>query len=128
MVLVIALVLGTEGCASTQTSVQGETPRVTIVFSDKDRKIILDYFRSSISTRGMPPGLAKRDRLPPGLERQLVRKGTLPPGLRRYALPSDLGRLLSALPRGQSRFRIGGKVLLFDEETSLILDIIDLML
>src|SRR6266481_1582476 len=29
----------------------------------------------------LPPGLAKKDRLPPGLEKQLVSRGTLPPGL-----------------------------------------------
>ena len=28
----------------------------------------------------LPPGLAKKDRLPPGLEKQLVRRGELPPG------------------------------------------------
>src|ERR1700747_3528312 len=27
----------------------------------------------------LPPGLAKHDRLPPGLERQLIVRGTLPP-------------------------------------------------
>jgi hypothetical protein len=30
--------------------------------------------------RNLPPGLAKRDQLPPGLERQLRVRGTLPPG------------------------------------------------
>src|SRR5215470_14934501 len=46
-----------------------------------------DYHRQEIhgwyseNASHLPPGLAKRDRLPPGLEKQLVRNGTLPPGL-----------------------------------------------
>jgi hypothetical protein len=39
---------------------------------------------------GLPPGLAKRDRQPPGLERQLSERGRLPPGLQKRALPEDL--------------------------------------
>src|SRR5215471_4082467 len=35
----------------------------------------------------LPPGLAKRDQLPPGLERQLRVRGTLPPGLRKKMMP-----------------------------------------
>lgn len=37
----------------------------------------------SDSGGGLPPGLAGRDRLPPGLERQLRETGSLPPGLQR---------------------------------------------
>jgi len=36
----------------------------------------------------LPPGLAKKDRLPPGLEKQLERRGTLPPGLQRKSVPA----------------------------------------
>ena len=35
------------------------------------------------SGRGLPPGLAKRDRLPPGLEKHLLKHGSLPPGLQK---------------------------------------------
>ena len=42
----------------------------------------------------LPPGLAKRDTLPPGLERQLQRNGKLPPGLEKRALPDELKRAL----------------------------------
>ena len=97
-------------------------------FSENERKTIRDYFRSGDTTGGLPPGLAKRERLPPGLERQLHRNGTLPPGLQRHALPDDLERRLSIIKKGQSRFLTGDKVLLLDEETQTILDIIDLIL
>lgn len=97
-------------------------------FSENDRNTIRDYFHSGDTTGGLPPGLAKRERLPPGLERQLQRNGALPPGLQRHALPDDLERRLSIIKQGQSRFLTGDKVLLLDEETQTILDIIDLIL
>jgi len=36
---------------------------------------------------GLPPGLAKRDRLPPGLEKHLLKHGSLPPGLQKKVGP-----------------------------------------
>lgn len=36
----------------------------------------------------LPPGLAKKDRLPPGLEKQLVSRGTLPPGYKSVYNPA----------------------------------------
>ncbi len=36
---------------------------------------------------GLPPGLAKRDRLPPGLEKHLLKHGSLPPGLQKKIDP-----------------------------------------
>ncbi len=41
------------------------------------------------SERGLPPGLAKRDRLPPGLEKHLWKHGSLPPGLQKKLDPHD---------------------------------------
>jgi hypothetical protein len=37
--------------------------------------------------QGLPPGLAKRDRLPPGLEKHLWNHGSLPPGLQKKIDP-----------------------------------------
>ena len=55
----------------------------------------------STSENHLPPGLAKKDRLPPGLEKQLVRNGTLPPGLQKrlYPAPAELERCLPPLHR-----------------------------
>src|SRR5579863_7473704 len=49
-------------------------------YSDHDRDEMRGWYREHHDH--LPPGLAKRDRLPPGLERQLIVRGTLPPGLR----------------------------------------------
>lgn len=43
----------------------------------RHQEAIHDWYRES--EHHLPPGLAKKDRLPPGLEKQLVTRGTLPP-------------------------------------------------
>jgi len=45
-----------------------------------------------------PAGAGQKDRLPPGLERQLQRNGTLPPGLQRRVQPLP-GVCTARLPR-----------------------------
>jgi Ni/Co efflux regulator RcnB len=73
----------------------------------------------------LPRGLAKRDELPPGLENQLVARGTLPPGLRKKfrRCPGDLGRLLPPPPPDCEHVLIGGRILLINRRTFLILDV-----
>ena len=94
------------------------------VFSVHEQTILKNYFRDNRS--GLPPGLAKRDRLPPGLERQVQKRGTLPPGLQKKVqpLPPELERRLSVLPTGYRRVVIAGNVILMNEKTSLIYDIV----
>ncbi len=72
----------------------------------------------------LPPGLAKKESLPPGLAKQLERNGQLPPGLEKRNLPSDLSsRLPKRLP-GQKRVIVDNDVVLIEEATGLILDVL----
>jgi len=73
---------------------------------------------------GLPPGLAKRDRLPPGLEKQLVERGRLPPGLEKRTLPDDLRSRLGSFDDGTEPQIVGDDVLLVDVATGVILDIL----
>jgi hypothetical protein len=75
--------------------------------------------------QGLPPGLARRDQLPPGLERQLVVRGELPPGLRRkiQRCPEDLERRLPPPPRDCEHVVIGGHIVLLNRKTFVVLDI-----
>ena len=73
----------------------------------------------------LPPGLAKKDRLPPGLEKQLVRNGTLPPGLQKrfYPAPVELERRLPPPPPDCAHVLIGGHIVLLNRKTNLIVDV-----
>ena len=74
-------------------------PEAEPVFTVHEQTILKNYFRDNRS--GLPPGLAKRDHLPPELERRL-----------------------SVLPTGYRRVVIAGNVILMNEKTSLIYDIV----
>lgn len=122
---------------------------VAVVFSDRERRHVHDYYRERERERdhdrydeyeerdyrkgkkykkgkkgngrkGLPPGLAKRDHLPPGL----AKRDRLPPGLRTQRLPRDLERRLSPLPSGVIRVRIGTELVLMNERTRVVLDVI----
>lgn len=73
----------------------------------------------------LPPGLAKKDRLPPGLERQLVRRGELPPGLQKrlQPCPEDLERRLPPAPPDCEHVVIGGHIVLLNRKTNIVVDI-----
>lgn len=72
----------------------------------------------------MPPGLAKKDSPPPGLQNQIVKHGELPPGLQGRSLPSDLEKQLTPLPKGFVRLKVGGDVVLMNEKTRIVVDVI----
>jgi hypothetical protein len=95
-------------------------------FGRDEARIIIDWFHDANNLNGLPPGLAKRDELPPGLQRQLVRNGKLPPGLEQkiQPLPPVLVAKLPPLPDNRTRVIIGGNVILLDKTTSVIVDIL----
>ena len=73
----------------------------------------------------LPPGLAKKDRLPPGLEKQLVRRGELPPGLQKrlQPCPEELERRLPPPPPDCEHVVIGGHIVLLNRKTNIVVDI-----
>ncbi len=95
-------------------------------FGKKDEKTMRDWFGNNQNLQGLPPGLAKRDDLPPGLQKYLEKNGTLPPGLqkRMQPLPSSLEIKLPKLREGTKRVVVGGNVVLVEERTSRVLDIV----
>jgi hypothetical protein len=73
----------------------------------------------------LPPGLAKRDTLPPGLARQIEKNGTLPPGLAKRDLPADLESRLPRRRGGQRRIVVDDDVVLIEDATDRILDVLE---
>ncbi len=71
-----------------------------------------------------PPGLAKREQLPPGLQKQWQRNGRLPPGLQGRALPVDLDRQLPGLPDNHVRLVVDNDIIIMDRTSRLIFDVI----
>jgi hypothetical protein len=98
----------------------------SVTFGDVDVRLIRDWFSKPANLKGLPPGLAKKESLQPGLERQLQKNGTLPPGLQKniQPLPPVLEVQLMKLPEGQKRVVISGNIVLMNEKSGLILDIL----
>lgn len=108
------------------------------IFSDLERRVIREVLtatrvtdvekgKGGKKTKGSkeaPSGLAQRDRLPSGLERQLQRNGRLPPGLEKKSFPAHLTSRLPAPLRGTERLIIGTDAVLIDAATKVVLDII----
>lgn len=92
----------------------------------KDRQEIERYF---VRYQGeLPPGLAKREALPPGLQEVLVRNGELPPGLEGeiQPLPRQLEVRLTALDVSLKRGYVDGKVITWNRKSRRVVDVIEL--
>jgi hypothetical protein len=91
-------------------------------YREHDRELH-EWYRSHYNS--LPPGLAKRDRLPPGLERQLVVRGTLPPGLQKkiQPCPVEVEQYLPPPPVGYMHTVIGGNIVLVNRKTFFVLDV-----
>ena len=119
------------GCVSGPNStsgrviVQDDHGMIDISFNNHDREVIREYYGSTYKKeKHLPPGLAKKDKLPPGLQKQLVKRGQLPPGLQYARLPNDLERQLSHIPDDYLRVEIDGNFVLFNRQTNVIFDVI----
>lgn len=75
---------------------------------------------------GLPPGLAKRESLPPGLRRQLVERGELPPGLQRHLVdvPTPWVGRMPAIPDYYRRYFAGDDLIVVDTRTNRIVAIV----
>jgi len=92
-------------------------------YRDHDRGYVHAWYASHANN--LPPGLAKKDRLPPGLEKQLVVRGTLPPGLEKKVepVPVEVERELPPPPPDCSHVFIGGSLVLLNRRTNVVVDI-----
>ncbi len=120
----------TERPRPTETTVTEKEPRILVnrppgrprepeitmyTIPEQERNAINNYLRTN--TQNLPPGLARREKLPPGLERQIQTRGTLPPGLQKriQPFPPDLSRQLAPLPAGLSRVFVGNHAMVLDQ-------------
>jgi hypothetical protein len=85
-------------------------------------RAIREYARAG----SLPPGLAKREQLPPGLRKQLRERGELPPGLdkRWQPVPAPLVTRLPPVPPYYQRYFAGDDLIIVDTRTNRIAAII----
>jgi hypothetical protein len=97
-------------------------PATVVVDRDGHLRVIHEYAHGG----ALPPGLAKRQALPPGLREQLRENGRLPPGLQKrlVVVPGSLGRRLPPVPPYYRRYFAGDDLLVIDSRTNQIVAIL----
>jgi hypothetical protein len=138
-------------CVSVSADVTAQTTE-DIVFTEIETRIIKEYFDAKAArqaeaegrtsgkahksnkgkahkankgkSKGLPPGLAKKESLPPGLAKQLSERGTLPPGLAKRDLPADLQSRLPRPAKGTERVIVDNDVVLIQAATRKVLDVL----
>lgn len=140
--LIIFFILSTTGFFSFSSYADADMATAAIDkaieagFSELEKQIIEKYFKNAKNEtkttdsskkkkkKGLPPGLAKKEKLPSGLAKQLERNGTLPPGLAKRDLPADLNTELPDPVEGLERTIVDNAVVLVEKATGRIVDII----
>lgn len=102
--------------AQPRVAAPGQPSIGDIVFSEIEKRLIRDYYGRH------PVGSVKP--LPPGIQRKIARGGTLPPGIAKRYLPGELEGQLP-VRAGFERRIVGRDVLLVEQATGLILDILE---
>ncbi len=129
-ILPLALVLAVvqlAGCESHppgygEVVVKDRDASVRIVFSDQDRAIIRAWYEER--RRSLPPGLAKKGKVPPGHAKRWAPRDVLPPGMAYRHLPVELERRLSRLPDGYVRVIVDTHIVLMNTRTRVIFDVL----
>lgn len=96
---------------------------VRVMFTDHDRRLINDYYAPRY--RSLPPGLAKKDRLPPGHAWRARPNQTIHDEARWRYLPNELEQRLTRLPPEYVRVVIGTDVVLMNVRTRVVVDVLE---
>lgn len=139
------MILNAVGFYSASSTADGDMAKAVIDkaieggFTELEKQIIDKYFKKATSEtntndtktknkkknkkKDLPPGLAKKEKLPSGLAKQLEKNGTLPPGLAKRGLPEDLETELPKPTEGLERTIVDNAVVLVEKATGRIIDI-----
>ncbi len=124
-----AMLQAADGPGGQKGKAKGKKQKAAVVYvgpdawMDRDhcRVVVYDYY----DRHGLPPGLAKKGSLPPGLRKQLRERGHLPPGLEKHmvAVPVELEHELPPLPAHHARFFVDGDLIVVDVRTNFVVSI-----
>jgi len=95
-------------------------------FSERERDEINRYFQANPGARSqLPPGLAKKNKIPPGWQKKLAPGQRIPDDVwaHRVALPSDIKL---PIEKGVIRVRIDDRIVKVSEKTREVLDVLGL--
>ncbi len=105
---------------------QAETAKpVYASFTDAEIHLYRDFFRPGGGNP--PPSVTKKESLSPALARQIKRGGTLPEEIKGGKLPDDLAKQLPPAPKDYQRVLFHRWVLLVQDHSRLIVDLVDLI-
>ena len=96
-------------------------------FNDRQRALVREYYVQSYANgKKCPPGLAKKNNgcMPPGQARNWIIGQPVPRGVRVYAVPQPVIVQLPPAPYGYRYARIGGDIVLVQQQNNLVVDII----
>lgn len=140
LLLALALLAGMAAPPAVMVASAQSQSAADAVFNEIEKRLIRDFFGVKVpkahqgkagagkgkkgKSGEMPPGLAQKESLPPGLQKHLEKHGKLPPGLEKRNLPPGLeGKLRKR--KGQDRLIVGNDVVLIERATGLVLDILE---
>ena len=96
-------------------------------FNDQQRLFARQYYTTTYSDgKRCPPGLAKKNNgcLPPGQVRNLAIGQPVPTNVTVYSVAQPVIRMLPPAPIGYRYARIGGDIVLVQQQNNIIVDII----
>ena len=96
-------------------------------FNDQHRVLVREYYTTTYSnSKRCPPGLAKRNNgcVPPGQVQDLVVGQPVPKNVTVYQVAQPVIRKLPPAPVGYRYERIGGDIVLVQQDNNLIVDVI----
>jgi len=98
------------------------TAKAVVIDRDGHVRVIREYSHAG----SLPPGLAKRESLPPGLREQLRENGALPPGLQKrlVPVPAPLVARLPGIPSYSHRYFVGDDLIVLDTRTNHVIAVI----
>jgi Ni/Co efflux regulator RcnB len=100
-------------------------------FNDQQRTYVREYYTTNYGPgKKCPPGLAKKGNgcMPPGQVRSWVIGQPIPRNVTIYSVPRPVILQLPPAPYGYRYARIGGDIVLVQQQNNLIVDVIQVLL
>ena len=100
-------------------------------FNDQQRTYVREYYTTNYGEgKRCPPGLAKKNNgcLPPGQVRNWVVGQPIPRNVTIYSVAPPVIRMLPPAPYGYRYARLGGDIVLVQQQNNIVVDIIQVLL